>query len=78
MAEETRTKVKSEEEQAANKARETQAIADDAQRDLSEALPALVSPTPSVSTCVQLHPIVSDIFTFSLAIHCCQLLLFLI
>lgn len=32
-----------EEEEAAKKAAETQAIADDAQRDLDEALPALVS-----------------------------------
>ena len=31
-----------EEEEAAKKAAETQAIADDAQRDLDEALPALV------------------------------------
>ncbi len=34
--------VQKEETQAAAKARETQAIADDAQRDLNEALPALV------------------------------------
>ena len=34
--------VQKEEAQAATKARETQAIADDAQRDLNEALPALV------------------------------------
>ena len=35
--------VQKEEAQATQKARETQAIADDAQRDLAEALPALVS-----------------------------------
>ena len=34
--------VQREETQAAQKAKETQAIADDAQRDLNEALPALV------------------------------------
>ena len=34
--------VQKEENEAAEKARETQAIADDAQRDLNEALPALV------------------------------------
>ncbi len=43
VAEETKSVVQKEEAQAAAKARETQAIADDAQRDLSEALPALVS-----------------------------------
>ena len=37
--------VQKEEAQAAIKARETQAIADDAQRDLNEALPALVCVT---------------------------------
>ena len=42
MAEETKTVVQKEENEAAEKARETQAIADDAQRDLNEALPALV------------------------------------
>ena len=42
MAEETKSVVQKEEAQAITKARETQAIADDAQRDLSEALPALV------------------------------------
>ena len=46
IAEETRIKVKSEEEQASLKAHETQEIADDAQRDLSEALPALVRQRP--------------------------------
>ena len=46
IAEETRIKVKSEEEQASLKAHETQEIADDAQRDLSEALPALVRQSP--------------------------------
>lgn len=35
--------VEREEAQATVKAKETQAIADDAQRDLNEALPALVS-----------------------------------
>ena len=43
MAEETKVIVQREETQAAQKAKETQAIADDAQRDLNEALPALVS-----------------------------------
>lgn len=43
VAEETKMVVQTEEAQAAQKARETQAIADDAQKDLSEALPALVS-----------------------------------
>lgn len=43
MAEETKLVVQTEETQAAQKARETQAIADDAQKDLNEALPALVS-----------------------------------
>ena len=42
-AEETKAVVQKEEEQATKKAQETQAIADDAQRDLNEALPALVS-----------------------------------
>ena len=42
MAEETKDIVQKEEAQATVKARETQAIADDAQRDLAEALPALV------------------------------------
>ena len=42
-ANETKEVVQKEEAQAADKARETQAIADDAQRDLNEALPALVS-----------------------------------
>ena len=42
MAEETKVIVQREETQAAQKAKETQAIADDAQRDLNEALPALV------------------------------------
>ncbi|KAK2152282.1 hypothetical protein LSH36_335g03002 [Paralvinella palmiformis] len=41
IAEETKAVVQKEEAQAAIKARETQAIADDAQRDLNEALPAL-------------------------------------
>ena len=42
MAEETKNVVQKEEAEASRKAKETQAIADDAQRDLSEALPALV------------------------------------
>ncbi|KAF6028262.1 hypothetical protein EB796_013428 [Bugula neritina] len=41
VAEETKAVVQKEENEAAEKARETQAIADDAQRDLNEALPAL-------------------------------------
>ena len=45
VAEETKQVVQKEEAQAALKAKETQAIADDAQRDLNEALPALVSRT---------------------------------
>lgn len=44
IAEETKAVVQKEENQAAEKAMETQAIADDAQRDLNEALPALVGP----------------------------------
>ena len=43
IAEETKSVVLKEEEAATVKAQETQAIADDAQRDLNEALPALVS-----------------------------------
>ena len=43
VAEETKSVVQKEEEGAAQKAKETQAIADSAQRDLNEALPALVS-----------------------------------
>ena len=42
MAEDTKVIVQREETQAGQKAKETQAIADDAQRDLNEALPALV------------------------------------
>lgn len=42
VAEQTKSVVQKEENEAAEKARETQAIADDAQRDLNEALPALV------------------------------------
>ena len=41
--------VEREEAQATVKAKETQAIADDAQRDLNEALPALVCPLDSVT-----------------------------
>ena len=42
VAEETKAMVQKEETQAVQKARETQEIADSAQRDLNEALPALV------------------------------------
>lgn len=42
IAKETMEVVEREESQATVKAKETQAIADDAQRDLNEALPALV------------------------------------
>lgn len=42
VAEETKSVVQTEEAAASVKATETQAIADDAQRDLNEALPALV------------------------------------
>ena len=43
IAEQTKAVVQKEEKEANIKAEETQAIADDAQRDLDEALPALVS-----------------------------------
>lgn len=43
IANETKEVVQKEEASATIKAKETQAIADDAQRDLNEALPALVS-----------------------------------
>lgn len=42
VAAETRAVVQKEEEEAVKKAKEAKAIADDAQRDLDEALPALV------------------------------------
>ena len=42
VAAETRATVQKEEEEAVKKAKEAKAIADDAQRDLDEALPALV------------------------------------
>lgn len=42
VANETKVVVQREETEATKKATETQAIADDAQRDLDEALPALV------------------------------------
>ena len=42
VAEETKIVVSKEEKEATTKAEETQTIADDAQRDLDEALPALV------------------------------------
>ena len=42
IAEVTKKEVKQEEEAASIKARDTQEIAEDAQRDLAEALPALV------------------------------------
>ncbi|GAB1605521.1 dynein axonemal heavy chain 1-like isoform X5 [Argonauta hians] len=50
VAEETRVIVQVEENQAAEKTRETQAIADDAQKDLSEALPALEEALASLKT----------------------------
>ncbi len=43
IANETKEIVSKEEQEATKKAEETQEIADDAQRDLNEALPALVS-----------------------------------
>lgn len=42
VANDTKEVVQKEEQEAAKKAQETQAIADDAQRDLNEAIPALV------------------------------------
>ena len=42
LANETKAIVQKEEAAASEKAKQTQAIADDAQRDLNEALPALV------------------------------------
>lgn len=42
VANDTKEVVQKEEQEAAKKAEETQAIADDAQRDLNEAIPALV------------------------------------
>ena len=42
VANETKEVVQKEEQEAVKKAEETQAIADDAQRDLSEAIPTLV------------------------------------
>jgi dynein heavy chain len=45
IAAETREIVQKEEEEAVKKAKEAKAIADDAQRDLDEALPALVNIT---------------------------------
>ena len=48
IAEETKSVVQKEEAQAAQKAKETQAIADSAQRDLNEALPALVGSVVSI------------------------------
>eukprot|EP00106_Octopus_bimaculoides_P020122 XP_014787564.1 PREDICTED: dynein heavy chain 1, axonemal-like [Octopus bimaculoides] len=50
VGEETKVVVQNEEAQAAEKTRETQAIADDAQRDLSEALPALEEALASLKT----------------------------
>jgi len=49
VAEDTKVIVQREETQATQKAKETQAIADDAQRDLNEALPALVRTVCSVA-----------------------------
>lgn len=46
VANETKIVVQKEEEAASTKAEETQAIAEDAQRDLDEALPALVDISP--------------------------------
>jgi dynein heavy chain len=45
VAAETRATVQVEEEEAIKKAKEAKAIADDAQRDLEEAMPALVNST---------------------------------
>ena len=42
VANETKEVVQKEEQEANKKAQETQSIADDAQRDLNEAIPALV------------------------------------
>ena len=42
VANETKEVVQKDEQEAVKKAQETQAIADDAQRDLNEAIPALV------------------------------------
>ncbi|XP_036367019.1 dynein heavy chain 1, axonemal-like isoform X1 [Octopus sinensis] len=50
VSEETKVVVQNEEAQAGEKTRETQAIADDAQRDLSEALPALEEALASLKT----------------------------
>ena len=50
IAEETKAVVQKEEKEANIKADETQAIADDAQRDLDEALPALVSGVSAMYT----------------------------
>ncbi|XP_060076356.1 dynein axonemal heavy chain 1-like, partial [Ylistrum balloti] len=50
IANETMEMVTKEEEQATIKARETQAIADDAQRDLNEALPALEAAVASLKS----------------------------
>lgn len=49
VANETKVVVQREEAEAGKKAVETQAIADDAQRDLDEALPALVSSLPHIT-----------------------------
>lgn len=50
VANETKVVVQREEEEAAKKAAETQAIADDAQRDLDEALPALEAALTSLKS----------------------------
>ena len=52
MANETKVVVQREETEATKKAQETQAIADDAQRDLDEALPALVSTSVCLFVCL--------------------------
>ena len=50
VAEETKVVVQREEAQAGEKAKETQAIADDAQKDLNEALPALDAAVASLKS----------------------------
>ena len=54
VANETKVVVQREETEATKKATETQAIADDAQRDLDEALPALVSASLNQTLAIQL------------------------
>lgn len=67
VANETKVVVQREEEEAGKKAAETQAIADDAQRDLDEALPALVRGYPIVMIWNEVPPfcgIVDKMFFF--------------